>query len=174
MKKIVLIYIMFYVVNFIYPQDRLPFVIEAHITNDIVDSLANKDSLIAIPILKVVKKDIDSVMISTTLYLEKYSFKCIIMSFSQCINDSSATLRIQGNVPHEWIGYSTNLIGCIKENGYFIFIHDNCNLEFKNVFYKTHEILMLNKNAKMKDMLINMPTWFYDYSNKSLNLIQGP
>jgi len=174
MKKIVFSYIMIFVVNLIYPQDRLPVIIDTNISCDIVDSLAKKDSLIAISRLKVVNKDIDSVLNTTTVYLEKYSFKCINMSFFKCINDSTAILRIIGNIPNEWIGYSTNLIGCVKENGYLIFIHSNCNLDFKNVFCKTDEILLLNKNAKIKDMLINTPTWFYSYSNKRASILQGP
>lgn len=161
-------------VNFVYPQDRLPVVIDSNNTSDIVDILAKKDSLIAISILKVVNKDIESVLISATVYLEKYSFKCINMSFFHCINDSSATLRIVGDVPNEWIGYSNDLIGCVKENGYLIFINDNCNLDFKNIFCKTDEILMLNKNANIKGMVIDTPTWFYSYSNKKVSLLQGP
>jgi len=174
MRKIIFSCIIIFVVNFVYPQHRLPGVINANITCNIFDSLAKKDSLIAISILKIVNKDIDTILISTTAYLEKYSFRCINMSFFDCINDSSAMLKIVGNVPNEWIGYSTNLIGCVKENGYLIFIYGNCNLDFKAVFCKTDEILLLNKNARIKDIVINTPTWFYTYSNKRASLLQGP
>lgn len=174
MKKIILSCMIFFIVNFVYPQDRIPSIIDTNITCDIVDSLAKKDSLIAVSTLKVINKDIDSVLILTTAYLDKYSFKCINISFLNCTNDSTATLRVVGNIPCEWIGYSANLIGCVKENGYSIFIYDNCNLDLRNVFCETEDVFMLNKNAKIKDLLINTPTWFYSYSKKKASLLQGP
>lgn len=174
MRIIVFCFIVFFVANSIYSQEKIPFIIDINNTSDIVDLHSKRDSIISISVLKVLDRSIDSILDKTTSYLKKYEFKCIDIALSQCKEDSAAILRIVGNVPEKWIGYKTSLIGCVKKNGYLIFVYDNCNLNFNLLFSKTNEKQQLNKTAKVEDMIINMPTWFYSFSNKRILLLQAP